>query len=178
MHPPLSTTLEEPDRVFEGPALPAPTDVMPPVLDLSSYRPSPFLRLVQLGFVFLNRMIDSLPGSNWMHRWILNSLELTDVQMPLGRGARGFPVGLQREVGLEGSRVGGVGPDQQPPPVRGELLGQPGQLHHAPVGRRRELAGQGGGGEHGRGQRQREGQGGAMPPDEAATQPDVQQQCS
>jgi predicted MPP superfamily phosphohydrolase len=40
--------------------------------------------------VWLNRGLDLVPGSNWVHRRILANLEMTDVQMPLGRGGAGL----------------------------------------------------------------------------------------
>ena len=90
MSPPFSTVLEESDRVCDGSALPAPADVLPPRLDVSSYHPSRLLRSLALISVSLNRGLDFLPGSNWVHRRILKNLELTDVQVPLRRGGAGL----------------------------------------------------------------------------------------
>jgi len=84
MIPPISTVLEGPEPVCDGPALPVPAELLPPRLDVSSYR------MVERFNVILNRGLDFLPGSNWVHRRILENLELTDVQMPLDRGGAGL----------------------------------------------------------------------------------------
>ena len=90
MNPPFSAALGEPERACAAPALVAPPDVLPALLDVSSYRPSRLGRALEYLTVRLNRGLDSLPGSRWLHRRILANLELTDVQMPLGRGAAGL----------------------------------------------------------------------------------------
>jgi len=95
MSPPLSATIEEPDRVCEGVELDAQSEALPPRLDLASYRSSLLMRAMESVTVWLNRCVDLLPGSNWIHRRILANLELTDVKMPLRRGG----------VGLSGLRV-------------------------------------------------------------------------
>ena len=88
--PPPSTTLGEPDRACAGPVLETPADVLPPLLDVGRYRPSRSGRALERFTVWLNRALDLLPGSNWLHRRILANLELTDVQIPLGRGGAGL----------------------------------------------------------------------------------------
>ncbi len=73
MSPPYGAALEEPDRASVGPTLETPADVLPPLLDVSSYRPSRMQRTLEGVTVWLNRGLDLLPGSNWVHRRILGN---------------------------------------------------------------------------------------------------------
>lgn len=89
MNPPYSAALGETDGAYEG-SIETPDEVLPAPLDVGRYRPSRLLRFFVGGTVWLNRALDLLPGSSWVHRRILANLELTDVQMPLRRGGAGL----------------------------------------------------------------------------------------
>ena len=83
---------KNPIGLYDGPSLPAPPRTPSSRNSTSrSYRPSRLLlRFVERAqCLVLNRGLDLLPGSNWLHRRILENLEFTDVQMPLHRGGSG-----------------------------------------------------------------------------------------
>jgi hypothetical protein len=90
MSPPLIAAIEEPDRALDCVELEARPESLPPHLDLASYRPSFLMRVMESVTVWVNRCLDVLPGSGWIHRRILANLELTDVQLPLRRGGAGL----------------------------------------------------------------------------------------